>query len=233
MTLFAYRTFLQRWWWLIVSPAILACGLAAANTGWPSATYRYSVRYIVGVPPLPSDLDDNQEDLRNWFTSEYVAAAVHDWVGGVNFAEQVTAELQAAGDSDITVDDVWGRFSGDYTRSVVSVNVEHTDEDELLRYIGAANQLITTRPESVTNFPALADYSAEFARADAIDAFGIQTINPTWRDFLPYVFFTGAGLLAGLMVALALDYTDRSVRSRYEVMQLQMTVLGEIPKVST
>lgn len=227
MELRLYLKFIRRRWPVIVVPLLVVLASLAFTYRPPGTFYNVGVRFIVGqTPTAAADLED-EERLATWQTSEYVVAALADWVEGTRFAERISDRLAQQG-LDVPYAAIWKGGSGivaDYSRSQLTLSLTHGDRDELAAMMAAAIAVLQT--DNAEGVPQLGGESAEIVQLD--DPI-INAVSPPIFDQLDVVVRLALALAAGFGIALVLEYLDRTVHERSEVEALDIAVLGEIPR---
>jgi capsular polysaccharide biosynthesis protein len=215
---------LRRRWLVIVIPTAVVLALGLITYRAPGPLYNAGVRFIVGQAPIDSaDLTDEQR-LANWKTSEYIVNTLADWVHGGQFAELVSQKLASQGISVAPQDIVAGTAS-DSTRSMMVLSMNYGDAAVLEQMMNAAGQVLLE-----SNDRGLPQLGGEAADLVQMDEPIVNRIPPGITTQLQLPLRIGLAIVAGLGLALLVDYLDPTVRGRREVEALGISVMAEIPR---
>lgn len=223
MELRAYFRILRRWWLLVLLPALVVGGAGLATYQPPPATYGATVRFTASLPPTlqGQGFDPN---YYSWLTSEYIVGSLSDWIRTGSFARAVSDELAAQG-QDITPPVVQAALSSDYVRSQLILFVNTGSTEATFAIASAAVKVLQTR--NADAFPQLGGVNAVVT---ALDEPSVGLSTPGLRSLLDLPIRLGLGLAVGLALAFAAHYLDPFIRTRDDVLQLDLKVLAEIPK---
>lgn len=231
MELRQYGNILRRRWLIALIPAlvVLAFGLWTYTPPPDAQTfYNVGVRFIVGQFPLDENPQFDDEDrLANWQASEYVVAAIADWIKGTTFSERVSADLAAQG-IDVPPVAIWkngGGLSTDYSRSMLTMSINHGNEAELTAIIDAAIRVL--QEQNGEALPQLGGVSAEIVQLDRPI---VNAVNPPITNQLDLPLRIVLALVVGVLLAFSAEYLDPTVRARSQLEALALPVIGEIPR---
>jgi capsular polysaccharide biosynthesis protein len=224
-----WRIIRRRWLFAIVPMLIvLAIGLLTYSPPPEAQTfYNVGVRFIVGQSPLESEQFDDEDRLANWQTSEYTVAALADWIKGTTFSERVSEELALQG-LDVPYNAIWkngGGLATDYSRSMLTLSLNHGDEAELTAMIAAAIKVL--QEQNAEALPQLGGESAEIVQLDQAI---VNAVNPPITNQLDLPLRIAIALIIGLLLAFLAEYLDASLHTSEEIELLGLPVLGVIPK---
>jgi capsular polysaccharide biosynthesis protein len=223
MELRTFWQFIKRRWLYLLLPAAIVAVVGLATYTAPAPYFTVGVRFLVGQVPTDTALLEDEERLANWQTSEYIVNGLTDWVLGQKFAERVSAEMAQQGRS-VPWQEVWGALSADNTRSMLALYGNHPDRETLDALMQAA--IVVLSEQNQDGMPQLSRESAEIVQLDQIV---INQINPPITAQLDLPLRLALAIVAGVAIALLVEYLDRSVHNRREIESLNIPVLGEIP----
>jgi uncharacterized protein involved in exopolysaccharide biosynthesis len=223
MDLRLYLAILRRWWWLILLPALVVGGIGLATYRRPPLTYGATVRFTASLPPSAQE-EGFDPTYYSWLTSEYIVGSLSDWIRTGAFAQAVSDELAARG-TPLPAPAVQGALASDYVRSQLLLFVNTGDPEQTRRIAEAAITVLQTR--SGEAFPQLGGVDATVT---ALDSPNVGASAPGLRAMLDLPVRLGLGLAVGVALAFLAHYADPFVRSRRDVEDLAIRVLGEIPK---
>lgn len=221
MELIRYWQIVRRRWWLIAGLlAVVAAGTLLTYDWSPSPSYVVSMRFNVGLEPVPpADAQYIYDPLEIWRSSEYLMDDLASAVRGADYARRVAARL-----------------------SDPSVNLAGS--------LGAATEFrvltVSAYGPDATQLAEVAEAAAAVLHQDASDLVGplgdahpvLRLIDPPvvvpagrgLRDKLEIPIRLGLALLAGVAGAFLIDYLDRSVRGADELEAMGISVLAQIPR---
>ncbi len=225
MELIALWKFLLRRWWIILLPAAVALGLTAQELLAPPGGGWTTTLHLTAAQP-PSSQEPSYEDssYTPWTASEYLVNSLTAWVRTSSFAEEVSRLLAGRG---IEVDPgaLRASIASDNARSVMQLTISWPDPAELQVIAEAAITVLQTLNQAY--FPQL---TAEPAEVVALDDISVVPVAPPLSSRLRPLLKVGLALLAGLALAGLVEYLDDSIRSRQDLEELELPVLGEIPR---
>lgn len=220
-----YLNLLRRRWPYVVIPAIIVLGLGILTFEIPETTYRAGRQHIVGQ--TPAELDENTEENRqySWIASQYVVNSMTDWANGTNFALRLSQEVSRTHQIDLDMDVFTDDILVQTLRSRITLIIEHDDEDELEIIMNAGTKILQEE-----NAEALPQLGSIPAIVEPIDHIEIKSTPPSFNDWLALPMRVLVAALAGLGLALLMEYIDPRVRSRYHVEAIDLPFVGAIPK---
>ena len=219
-------TLLRRWWYLVLLPPLIAGAYSLATYRAPGVAYSAGVRYTVGQPAGLADTAGYDPNYYRWLTSEYIASALKDWVPTADFAAKVSAHLTATG-VDVPAAALQGALGADNARSVLVVYLTWSAADQVPVIFTAVTAALQ---DNAAAFPQLGGLAAQ---AVALDAPQPGAVGPSLRSRLDLPLKVAVGLAAGLALALLAHYFDPFVRDRRDLEQLNLPVVGELPRRSS
>ncbi|MCA9959696.1 MAG: hypothetical protein KC443_11715 [Anaerolineales bacterium] len=211
-----------RRWPLVVIPAVIVLGVALATYQSPAAVYTVGVRFIVAQEPVTTAATVQEERYYNWLTSEYVVNGLTDWVNGRNFATAVSAQLAKEG-LDIPAGAI--QPVADNTRSMLTLSLTAGDAEALAAIMRAAITVLVTQ-----NAAALPQLGGETAVIVPLDEPIVNQVSAGLRAQLDLPLRVILALGAGVGLALLVEYLDPTVRTRAQVEELGLPILGDIPR---
>ncbi|MGD2078841.1 MAG: hypothetical protein PVH18_10685 [Chloroflexota bacterium] len=215
---------LKRRWLVILIPAAVVLAIGLITYEAPGPLYNAGVRFIVGQEPTESaDLSD-EERLANWKASEYIVNTLADWVRGGQFAELVSQEL-ASQDVAVAPQEIVAGTVSDSTRSMMVLSMTYGDAAVLEQMMNAAGLVLLEANDQ--GLPQLGGETADLVQMDQPI---VNRIPPGITTQLQLPLRIGLALVAGLGLALLVDYLDPTVRGRREIEALGLQVIAEIPK---
>lgn len=217
-----YWQIFKRRWLIALIPVALVAIITLATYQTPPTVYNTGVRFIVGQAPSPDADNEDEERYYAWLTSEYVVNVLTDWVRGNQFATAVSAELAGQG-MEVAPAEIG--LAADNTRSMLQLSINHGDPARLEAIMAATITVLTEQAHLAS--PILADEPPLFVQLDE------PTVNPISAGLssqLALPLRLGLALFAGVMLALLVDYVDPRIYGRETIEQLELELLGEIPK---
>jgi capsular polysaccharide biosynthesis protein len=216
--------FLRRRWLVILMPSAVVLAIGLITYRAPGPLYNAGVRFIVGQEPTESAELSDEERLANWKASEYIVNTMADWVRGGQFAGLVSQELAGEGINVAPQDIVAGTVS-DSTRSMMVLSMTYGDPEILQQMMNAAGVVLLE-----SNSQGLPQLGGETADLVQMDEPIVNRIPPGITTQLQLPLRIGLALVAGLGLALLVDYLDPSVRGRHELESMGLPVIAEIPR---
>jgi capsular polysaccharide biosynthesis protein len=200
----------------------LVVGLATYSP--PAPLYNVGVRFIAGQRPTIGATTSDEERNNTWTASEYLVNSLTDWARTGHYAAAVSRELAAEG---ITVEPaaIVAGVAADSSRSTMTVSLNYHDPVALEAMMRAAMRVLTER-----NAEALPQLGGEPAVVVALDEPIVNRVPAALRAQLDLPLRLGLALVAGLALALVVEYLDPTVRDRAELETMGLVILGEIPK---
>lgn len=213
----------RRRWWLMLLPLLVAAVVSAATYQTPPTTYNTGVRFIVGQTPAPETAVRDEDRYYNWLTSEYIVNGLADWVRGNNFATAVSNELAAQGQN---IPSYEIGITPDNTRSMLTISINHGDPARLEAIMAATMTVLMEQ-----NAQALPQLGGDTAVLVPLDT---PTVNPIPAGLTSQLDLPLRLLIAlafGLGLGLVVEYLDGRIHGRDELQDLDLPILGEIPRV--
>jgi capsular polysaccharide biosynthesis protein len=215
---------LRRRWLLVLIPALAVLVLGLLTYRRPAPVYTTWARFIAGQTPTPgTDLKDEQR-YYNWLTSEYIVNGLTDWVRGGEFAAAVSGYVAAKG-QDIPATAIQTGLTADNARSMLTLSLSGDDARQLALMMEGVISVLTTQ-----NAVALPQLGGENALLTQLDEAAVTPAPPSLRSRLELPLRLVLALLAGVGLALLVEYLDPTLRDRREVQELGLAILGEIPE---
>lgn len=207
---------------VIPTAVVLVVGLVTYSP--PGTAYNAGIRFIVSQEPSEAAAESDEERLANWQTSEYIVNGLTDWVRGGQFAQLVSERLAESG-LNIDAGAVRGSIAADNTRSMMTLSMTFGDAAALEAMMNAAAAVLVE--ENEVGLPQLGGETAALVQLDQ------PIINPVTAGILeqlqlPLRIVLAVG--AGVALAFLVDYLDPSVRSKEELEEMGLAVMGEIPR---
>jgi capsular polysaccharide biosynthesis protein len=211
----------RRWYWALLPAAIVTVlvlpDLLARNTA-ASGGYQTTFRYTAAQQLILPDRDGDYQDV--WLASELAVNALTDWVRTTSFRDAITSESGVV-DADIAP----LAIAADNARSIGYVTMSHPDGEPLLRLADAAVQVLQTSTQDY--FPQLGGEPAMVTILDAPVVAGVPASLP--NRFEPLIRIA-LGLLAGVLVAFAIEYFDDRVYLEVDLTKSGLPNLASIPR---
>lgn len=214
-----WRFFLRRWW-LILVPTLIVGAISLPRLFSNGASGGFTTAFKYSASQETSNVSPRDGDYQDvWLASEFVVNAFTEWVRSGSFRSEIALKL------DETVDLSTLGIVSDKARSIGVVQMSHPDSAQLERIATVAIDVLKTRNASY--FPHLGGENAtvtllELPVISPAPAPIVNRFEPLFRIFL--------GMVAGLVLALVAEWTDRSIHDVEEVEWLGLRVLGKIPK---
>ena len=221
MELRLYWRIVKRRLWLVLVLLVAFGSSYVLFSPIPSTSYVATMRYVIGLrPEKVSEEYYGYDRYYTWLTAEYLIDDLAEVAKSRVFAQDVAAVSGLS----IPPGVIQGATSAGKLHRILSIQAVWHDEDELARIAGAISQVM--RDQSETYFSQL---GTESAVVSLIDPPSISPIGPSLRQRLDLPLRMILALVVGIGLTFILDYLDDSIRDRYDVQDLQMSVLGEIP----
>jgi capsular polysaccharide biosynthesis protein len=221
MELIRYGQIVRRRWWLVVGLlVVVAVGSLLTYDRSPPQHYTASMRFNVGLEPVPPDDAEyvyNPFDI--WRSSEYLMDDMASAVRGAEFARRVAARL---GDPGLNLA---GRLSAATEFRVLTVSAYGPDPDQLAEIANAAANVLGEEASELVG--PLGDARPVLR---LIDPPVVVPVGRGLQDKLEIPIRLVLALVAGVAGAFLLDYLDRSVRSAEELEEAGLSVLAQIPR---
>ncbi|GIV76183.1 hypothetical protein FKZ61_013275 [Litorilinea aerophila] len=228
MELREYWQMIRRRWWLPVAlTALVALFSALQLRPWqaPPPSYSATMRLLVGVMPA-GDLDTSLYDPRYyaWLTSEYLVDDFTEVVRSELFARQVSARL-AQQQLTVPPGTIQGSAATGRQHRILTLTLQGSDREALLAIAQAAAAEL--QENAASYFQQL---GTPGAGVTLLDGPTVSPVGPGVRRQIEFPLRVLLAAAVGLGLALFWDYWDPSVRSRRELEEMGLPVLGEIPK---
>jgi len=227
MELRQYWQIIRRRWWVIVSLllVVLVISLLAGKAGSARApVYVASMRFMMGLEPEAKTGDYYTYDkYYTWLTAEYLVDDVSELVRSGAFAQAVSQRLGSAG---ITVPSgaIHGSTQAGTLHRILTVSITWGDAEQLAHI---ANAVVAVLPDEIAGH--FAQVGTGGVYASLIDPPAIGGVGASLREKMDIPIRLLLALVAGLALALVLDYLDDSVRNKGELESGGVAVLAEIP----
>ena len=223
-----YWTILKRWWWVALPPAIVIIGLGIATYSPPPIAFTTTIRLSAGIHPSgsatgypePTNFDPA---YFSWLTSEYFVASLSDWVETGAFARAVSSELASQG-VKLPAEAVQSGLVSDYVRSQLILHLSAGSADHVVAIARGAIQVLET--QNAAAFPQLGGRNASIIALDEPKA---AYAPMSLHSRIDLVLRVVIGLGVGILLALIAHYLDPMLRTRADVEQLPLQVIGQIP----
>jgi capsular polysaccharide biosynthesis protein len=223
MELRQYWKPIKRRWWLVVAPLVVVAAYVLATYTRPGPVYQVTVRYAAGTSPALTS--DDYDRYYPWLTSEYVANGLADVAMTGAFAEAVAARLAKSGEQ-AEANAIQRAVISDNSQSILVIYLTWHDQTQAVAIADAISAELSTNS------------SAYFPQTDGVEPAVRALDQPTPVAVSPGLRaqITGPAvklalaLVAGAALALLCHYLDPTVRDIADLRDLDMPVLGEIPR---
>ena len=219
-----YWEVLKRRWLLVLVPAIVVLGIGLLTYQPPVPVYTVGVRFIAGQTPTPGTELEDEERYYNWLTSEYIVNGLTDWVRGGEFATAVSQYLAGQG-HNIPAVAIQAGLAADNARSMLTLSLSGANTKELAAMMDGVIAVLITQ-----NAAALPQLGEENALLTQLDQPTVTQLPTGIRNQLDLPLRILLALLAGIGLALLVEYLDPTIRDRDELEEIGLEILGEIPK---
>lgn len=224
MELRRYWQVLKRRWLLVLIPAVVVLGIGLLTYLPPVPAYTTGVRFIAGQAPAPGTALEDEERYYNWLTSEYIVNGLTDWVRGGEFSTAVSQYLAGQG-HDIPAPAIQAGLVADNARSMLTLSLSGANTQDLATMMDGVIAVLTTQ-----NAAALPQLGGENALLTQLDQPMVSQLPTGIRGQLELPLRILLALLVGVGLALLAEYLDPTIRTREELQELGLAILGEIPK---
>lgn len=224
MELRHYWQIAKRRWLLIVIPMVVVTVWTIATYQKPPTYYNVGMHYLVSQEPSSEAASADEQRYYNWLTSEYIVNGLTDWVKGGEFATAVSTELAENG-LNIPAGAIQGSLAADNVRSKLEISLNNPDPDALMAMIEAVTVVVQEQ-----NAAALPQLGGETAVVIPLSEPVINPISPGIRSQLDLPVRILVALIAGIGLALLVEYLDPTIRESRELETIGLTIMGEIPK---
>jgi hypothetical protein len=221
MELIRYGRIVWRRWWLVAGLlAVVAVGTLLTYDWSPPPHYTFSMRFGVGLEPVPPpDAEYTYDPLIIWRSSEYLMDDLASAVRGADFARRVAARLSEPGVN------LAGVFGAATEYRVLTVSAHGPDAEQLAEIANAAAAVLNEEAAELVG--PLGDARPVLR---LIDPPVVVPVGRGLRSKLEVPIRLGLALLVGVAGAFLLDYLDRSVRGADELEAMGISVLAQIPR---
>lgn len=221
MELIRYAQIVWRRWWLVAGLlTVVAVGTLLTYDWTPPPHYTFSMRFSVGLEPVPPpDAEYTYDPLDIWRSSEYLMDDLASAVRGADFARRVSARLSEPGGN------LAGTLGAATEYRVLTVTGQGADDGQLAEVANAAAAVL--REEAGELVGPLGEGRPVLR---LIDPPVVVPVGRGLRSKLDIPIRLGLALLAGVAGAFLLDYLDRSVRGADELEAMGISVLARIPR---
>lgn len=219
-----WRMFLRRWWIIVLPTVIVAAVTVPQILTPPAGGFTTSVHLTAAQPPSGDELSYEDQSFVPWTASEYLVNGLTDWVRTNTFKQEVSTKLAADGIT-IPAEHMYGSFAADNARSVIVVYASWHNAEELTAMVEAAVAVLQEGNQDY--FPQLA---AEPAIVTQLDRVIVFPTAPSLMNRLRPLVKVALALVAGLGLAVLIEYLDDSIYNRRDAELAGLAVLGEIPR---
>ncbi len=215
---------LRRWWWLVLTPMLVAALFsvpALLNRGQSASTYSVTLLYSAfqDLDALPRP-DGNYEDV--WVSSELLVNAFSDWLKGSTFRDELLISLTAQG---ISFDPGQLAVAADNDRAVGMASFAYPDPAVLEAIASAAVSIMNERSDAY-----FAQLGTAPAHARLLSQSAVTAQNPPLPNRFGPLIQLGLALVAGIGLAALANYLDPYVRARRDVEDVGLPVLAAVPR---
>lgn len=212
----------RRWWLIVIPPLVVAVVSLVTYSPPPPAGFNVGVNFIVSQEPAELSANPDENRYYNWLASEYIVNGLTDWVTGNEFKTAVSQQLAA---QNIDAPPLSFNVVADNVRSKLQLSIQHGDAGTLAHIMEAAIDVLTEQNAAV-----LPQLGGETAVIVLVDQPVVTPIGQSIRSQLDIPLRIVLALIAGLGLALLVEYLDSTIRDREQVENLDLPLLGEIPK---
>lgn len=225
-----WQMFLRRWYLIAIplgialaltAPDLLAMVQGGENTGGGWTTV---IHLTAAQPPTGEELGYEDAGYFPWLASEYVVNGLTDWVRTSSFATEVSNGL-AERNIEIEAGVIRGVIAADNARSVMQLFLTWPDHDQLQAMAEVAVNVLQNR--NAVYFP---QFAVEPAQVIALDEIILTPVAPPLTNRFGPLVQIALGLVAGIALAVIVEYLDDTVYSRDDLETLSLPILGEIPR---
>ena len=224
MELRRYWKIIRRRWLLVLIPVLVVLAIGLLTYRPPAPAFNAGVRFIVGQTPSAATGLKDEERYYNWLTSEYIVNGLTDWVRGGEFSTAVSEYLADQG-HEIPAHAVQAGLVADNARSMLTISVSNGDAQTLSLIMDGVIAVLTSE-----NAQALPQLGGETAILTQLDQPLVNPLPSGIQSQLDLPLRIVLAIIAGLGLALLIEYLDPTVRDRSEAEQLGLQILGEIPR---
>lgn len=222
MELMQFIHLLLRRWYCVVLPVLVAGVLVAPELltrptggGGYSAVIRYTAAQVLDAIP---NRDGDYQDV--WLASELTVNAFTDWVLGSRFQEMIRENLTAQG-----IEISGFSVSAENEKSAGKITLSGGDEAELTAITNAAVAVLQSASSEV--FPQLGGVAAQ---VELLDTPTVSAVPAPIASRLTPVIKVILAAVAGVVLALAIEFADPYLRRRAQLESAGIGVLSNIPR---
>jgi len=221
MELIRYWQIVRRRWWLIVGLlAVVLVGTLLTYDRSPAPHYTVSMRFSVGLEPVPPpNVEYTYDPLDVWRSSEYLMDDLASAVRGGDYARRVAARM---GEPDLNLA---GVLSAATEFRVLTVSAHGPDDGQLAEIANAAVAVLDEESGALVGPLGNARPVLRL-----IDPPVVVPVGRRLQEKLDIPIRLGLAVLAGVAGVFLLDYLDRSVRDQNELEAMGLSVLARIPR---
>ncbi|MBV7335356.1 hypothetical protein KFU94_45370 [Chloroflexi bacterium TSY] len=219
---------LRRRWWIPFALAGFVGLLSAIQLRpWQSYPIHYlsSLRMLITIEPA-TNADTSTYDPRYFaaLVSEYLVDDFTEVVRSELFARNISERLA---DLDIAIPGglIQGQATTGKQHRIITLSFHWPDRDQAHEIANAA--VAELEEDATLYFQQLATSGAVIT---LLDGPTVHAIGPTLRTRLEFPLRLILGLIAGVFLVFFLDYWDTSVRGPRELEELDIKILGAIPR---
>lgn len=224
MELRRYWQILKRRWLLIFIPVVVVAVVVVVTYQAPPTYYNVGMHYLVSQNPSSGAATADEQRYYNWLTSEYIVNGLTDWVQGGEFATAVSQQLTENG-YDIPPGAIQGSLAADNVRSKLEISLNNPDPEALAAMMDAVTIVVQQQ-----NSNALPQLGGETAVVVPLSEPVVNQISLGIRSQLDLPVRLLVALIAGIGLALLVEYLDPTIREARELEAIGLSVLAEIPK---
>ncbi len=228
MELRQYAQILYRRWWIPVALVILTGLFSAIQLRpWvtPPPTYTASLRLLLGVDPVAqADVTTYDPRYYAWLTSEYLVDDFTQVVNSELFAGNVSARLADQG-LILPAGVIRGASNTGQQHRIITLSLSWGDRDQIQ---AIANAAATELTENASFY--FKQLGTDQAVVTLLDEPSIGQVGASMRSRLELPLRLALALILGLGLIFLLDYLDTSIRTRRDLDDLGLAVIGEIPR---
>jgi len=209
-----------RRWWVVLLPVLIVSALTLPDmlntptaSGGFVTSFKYTAAQELNLPQREGDYQDV------WLASEYLVNAFTEWIRSSTFRQ----ELQTNLGSDFDLASLG--IATDNARSIGTVQMSYPTQEGMQAIVDESIVILSTRNQEY--FPHL---EGESARVQIVDEPTVSSSAPPLTNrFAPFIRIVLSGIV-GLAFALAWGILDTRLRTRRDVEDLGMRVIGQIPR---
>jgi len=223
MELRSYWKIIFRRWWLVIAPVIAVVIYVAITYERPTPTYQVVMRFAAGTRPAGLSVDYDRQ--YSWLASEYIANGLADIAETGVFAEAVAGRLAEAG-VDVAPTAIQPAIVTDNAQSILVVYLTWPDPAQIVAIADAITAEFTEN--GAAYFPQIEGVEPAARRLDRPRPVPLppglraRLMGPAIRIAL--------ALVVGIALALLWHYLDPTIHEAAELEEMELTVLGEIPR---